>query len=316
MKPCLDQLFQCVQVKDRQEVGGLAVYGLRWDCPNGFSYLTLDEALEVKTLEVTEVHEQGSVPQLRVTNKGDKLVFIMAGEHLVGAKQNRVLNASILVPARSELPIPVSCVEAGRWAYRSPHFASPGSMSHGVLRKLQSKGVLESYRKGAARATANQGEVWHEVARKLGAMGSPSQSHALHQAYADHEASLRAIEDKLPVPRDCNGVAFVVQGELAGADVFDEPATLGKLWPKLIRAFALDALEKRPVAGKPATADTIAGWLRPAGQARFQAFASPGLGQDVRIEGTGLIGAALVVDERPVHVELFPEQAGPAPSQP
>ena len=48
------------------------------------------------------------------------------GEQLAGGKQNRVLNASILVPAKSELPIPVTCVERGRWALRDPRTIGPG----------------------------------------------------------------------------------------------------------------------------------------------------------------------------------------------
>jgi hypothetical protein len=32
---------------------------------------------------------------------------------------------------------------------------------------------------------------------------------------------------------------------------------------------------------------------------------SPGLGDDVRLQGDGVVGAGLVVDDRPVHVELF-----------
>ena len=78
-------------------------------------------------LEVSEVSDGGSVPSLKVTNKGEKAVFLMAGEHLQGGKQNRVVNASILIGAKSEVPIPVSCVERGRWAYRAAHFAGSGS---------------------------------------------------------------------------------------------------------------------------------------------------------------------------------------------
>src|SRR6266849_5450815 len=120
MTQTLHERFQSVRVSDAGQSGALQVFGLRWDCPSDLTYRTLDEALARSTLDVTEINQAGSVPLLQVTNKDDAPVFLMAGEHLVGAKQNRVLNASILVPARSELPIPVSCVEAGRWSYRSP----------------------------------------------------------------------------------------------------------------------------------------------------------------------------------------------------
>src|SRR5262249_17010261 len=111
-----------VRVTDARQAGGLQVFGLLHEPPARLDYDTLDEALAAHTLEVTEVSEGGSVPTLKVVNKAGKLVFLMAGEQLIGAKQNRVLNTSIMVPAAGEVPIPVSCVEAGRWAYRSRQF--------------------------------------------------------------------------------------------------------------------------------------------------------------------------------------------------
>ena len=90
----------------------------------GSDYLLLDEALAGGFVEITEVSEQGSVPELKFLNRGAKPVLIVDGEELLGAKQNRVVNLTILVAANSELTIPVSCVEAGRWRSRSRMFTS------------------------------------------------------------------------------------------------------------------------------------------------------------------------------------------------
>ncbi len=87
-------------------------------------YLMLDEALGSGWARVTEISESGSVPELRFVNNGAQPVFILDGEELVGAKQNRVVNLSLLVPAKSTLTIPVSCVEAGRWHARSRAFTA------------------------------------------------------------------------------------------------------------------------------------------------------------------------------------------------
>ena len=93
-------------------------------------YLTLDEALEQKCSVVTEVSEGGSVPELRFVNSGNRRVFLLDGEQLIGAKQNRILNLSILVAAGKTIIIPVSCVEAGRWRHRTSQFSSAESVHY------------------------------------------------------------------------------------------------------------------------------------------------------------------------------------------
>ena len=73
---------------------------------------------------VEEVNESGSVPNLAVTNKCKRPLLIPEGEILIGAKQNRVINVTVLVAAGVKFVLPVSCVEAGRWRYQSRHFES------------------------------------------------------------------------------------------------------------------------------------------------------------------------------------------------
>jgi len=89
-------------------------------------WLTLDEAGDRVT--VTEVSEAGSVPFLKVANGADQPLLLLDGEELIGAKQNRILNTTVLVAAHTEVTIPVSCVEQGRWAYRSGRLR-PGNAS-------------------------------------------------------------------------------------------------------------------------------------------------------------------------------------------
>jgi len=301
----LAERLQTVTVDAPTGGEGFQVFGLRWGLDDGIPYITLDEGLAQGLIEVTELSEGGSVPTLKVRNGGDALVFLMAGEHLVGAKQNRVLNASLLVPAKSELPIPVSCVEAGRWAYRSRSFGSGGTSSHGRLRRMMHSSSTRGYC-SMGTPTSDQGEVWTEVSRKLETMGSMSPSSDLYQAYVDQAPRLDEVLKGVQAPEGACGVVFAVGGRIAGVDLFDRPSTLVKLWPKLVRAYALDAFEEPDPAARALTPDEVMTWLRSSREAKAQAFKSPGVGDDVRLEGSTLIGAGLVVDSHPVHVELFP----------
>ena len=256
---------------------------------------------------MTEVAESGSVPTLKVTNKGDAPAFLMAGEQLSGGKQNRVLNASILVAPHSELPIPVSCVERGRWAYRSAKFGSAGSSSHSHLRKLMHSHATLSYR-SEGKPSSRQGEVWREVDRKMAETGSHSDTMVLQKMYEDTESDLAPVTEQLQAPEGASGVVFAYGGRIAGFDLFDQPATLAKLWPKLVRAYAVDARAEEEAA--PVTRSAVRDWLRTALGVKEETFKSPGLGDDVRMEGTTLVGAGLVLNDHPVHVEVFANTEG------
>ena len=84
------------------------------------------------------------MPELKVLNRADVSVLLLDGEELVGAKQNRVLNTSILLKAQSEGVIPVSCTEHGRWSYMSAEFAASDDVMSPTLRSLKMRSVSAS----------------------------------------------------------------------------------------------------------------------------------------------------------------------------
>ena len=150
MNPGIAELFRSAKVTEPQTAGGLTIFGLRTEGSSKLNYTTLDDALKSETLTITEISEGGSVPTLKLSNKTGRHVFLMAGEQLIGSKQNRVLNTSLLVEVDAEIPIPVSCVEQGRWSYRSEKFTSHGTSSPGELRKIMSSDVSRFYLTNAA----------------------------------------------------------------------------------------------------------------------------------------------------------------------
>lgn len=335
----LRDLFTDLRVLKPVQTGRLQVFGLRRAFPGDLDYTTLDEALASGLLEVTESSKAGSVPELLVINKSDRLILLLAGELLVGAKQNRTLDASLLVPARGQLVVPVSCVERGRWHYTAPTFKDVGERSHPKLRREVTAQAHDRYRT-EGRPGSDQGAVWDEVDRKLRALGSASQSASLHQVYEDRRTQLDAAVRSVRLPHACNGVAFALGGRVVGVELFDKPATLAKAWPKLLRAQVMDALEQAEQAqaqpteaparpgwrdrlgrwlfqsdsGGPADGTprqdclnrrAVTRWLRAAAEVDWEAFNSPGVGADLRSRTNDLVGASLTVEGRPVHTELF-----------
>jgi len=299
----LDTLRQ-VELTGRQQHGAVEIFHLRWPGINGLDYITLDEALGAECIEVTEFTETGQVPRIKIINRSGHMVFVMAGEQLVGCKQNRVVNASIMVPPHSEMPLPVTCVERGRWGYRSAVFSSAHSSSHHRLRAMMAGQAAQSYRRAGV-PSVDQAAVWREVSRKLRTTDSSSSSDALQDVFRNYERKLEESVENLPAPIECNGAVFVIGGRIAGVDLFDKSDTLRKLWPKLIKSCTIDALEPSTESPGSMAQEQISSWLDAAASAILESFPSPGVGQDVRIEGEDVIGASLVVDDHPVHMELF-----------
>lgn len=304
MSNAITEFFTSCTIERPRTAGGLTVFGLRHARPSKLEYTTLDEALADQSVAITEISVGGSVPTLQLTNKSGRRLFLLAGEQLIGAKQNRILNTSLLIEVGAEMPIPVSCVEQGRWSYRSPKFESRGTAAHGKLRATLSRQVSESYLACAAPAS-NQAEVWNEVSRKSTTLGSRSPSMALSDVYDDHRASLDKSVAELECPADCAGVVFARNGQVVAADIFDQPTTLGKLWSKLIRAQLLDAIEEPNASAEVPEPAAVRRWLDSAATAEAKSFQSPALGEDVRLQGRDVVGAGLVVENQPVHVQVF-----------
>ena len=156
---------------------GVTVFPLSWKAAKEPPYVLLGPAIEDEMAVVEEVNEDGDVPHLCVTSTCDLPILIPEGEILVGAKQNRVVNVTVLVAPKARLTLPVSCVERGRWEYRSRHFhsefAAPPSLRSKKLRSVQRN---RSQRQGTR---SDQGEVWDEVDACLGGIGVHSDTASL-----------------------------------------------------------------------------------------------------------------------------------------
>src|SRR5260370_19892305 len=113
----LQEEFSRIEIGRSSEFRNVIVFQLmrRSAALQPLDYLLLEDGIAQGKVRVTELNAGGCVPELRLENNADIPVLLVDGEELVGAKQNRVLNLTILAPAKRTTIIPVSCVDAGRW---------------------------------------------------------------------------------------------------------------------------------------------------------------------------------------------------------
>ncbi len=272
-------------------------------------YLLLDQALSQGTLTVTEKDAAGSVPELRVENTSPHKVLILDGEELVGAKQNRIVNTTLLLPAESTTVIPVSCVEQGRWSASTPAFRSEKRMMNADLRAMKASHVHASFsRSGAHRS--DQGALWNGIAERARRRGAASPSMAMSAVF-DKDHALVADYRKAfhPVPGQL-GALFLVNGRPAGLDGFGRRDTFALVFDKLLASYALDAVDRFEHQDGPAPQPQAEAFLEACRTARVEAFHTVGLGLEARLSSERVIGFALALDDRVLHLSAFSRTLG------
>ncbi len=305
--------FESIKLGNPTHFGGLTVFPLfrNGATPVQAGYMLLEEAVLHGVARVTELGEGGSVPELRFDNLGDAPVLLLDGEELVGAKQNRVLNLTILAPAKQAIVIPVSCVEAGRWHAESDTFRPAEHVMYSRARAAKAVQVSFDMAVNDSRRS-DQSAVWDEIAQKAACLHAPSPTQAMNAIYDSSADSLDAYMGVFGWTEGQAGVAFAV-GEAMGLDLMDHPSTMKTLFPKLVRSYALDALEA-PLS-PAATAGQMATFLARIGKAECLVRPAVGIGEDVRLSGQGISGAALWSEERYVHLCAFTVNGNGGPRQ-
>jgi len=283
-----------------------------------FSYICLAEALESGAAQVDEIGS-GSVPHVALVNQGDVSVLVLFGEEIVGAKQNRVANASFLVAPKSRVVLDVSCVEQGRWSARpDASFSTGEQVLSSALRKGMATRVGRSRSAGGS-FDADQGAVWFGVSERVEAMGSPSKT----GAYRDYARSFgRDLDEMARHFRRIEGqVGFVaIRGNrVDGVEAVGDPAVYARVHDRLLRAYTIDAIDDTHAESAHASDDAHAesstgkgveflapeDFLRAIASSAYQTGPSLGQGTDLRLSGEALGGCALECGGI-VHLMAFP----------
>jgi hypothetical protein len=228
--------------------------------------LVLDEAMAKKQVRISE-GEQESVNDLTLVNSSDRPVFVLAGEVIIGGKQDRIIGANTVIPPKTTLSVPVYCVEHGRWDNSSKTFTTANALAHG---RLRGKASFEA-----------QGEVWKEVAETNAKRNTVNATDtyrtvAKQQSDGTLKAWQQKIDDalaKLPAADRARmiGYAIALNGQVATVDMFQSPALFKKLEGKLLRSYVTEAVSTKAAADvKPPTAAAVKAFMADADKAAEQ----------------------------------------------
>ncbi len=238
-------------------------------------FLTLQEALEQEKLIV---HETQEVNELAIENLSMEEVYLQAGDIVKGGLQDRVFAYDVIVPTRSgKIPIGAFCVEEGRWRPRKEKTGEdePSFRFRSSADRLHSKDL-----KIAASIRYSQREVWDKVSEaqdklsaKLGSSVRERRSATSLQLTLEDEKVEQKVERYVRVLSpmiagadgrgEVIGYAFAINGKVNSADLYGSSALFKKLWPKLLKASAVEAVAEfeKGKSFDPVTADDVKAYL-------------------------------------------------------
>src|SRR5215216_3194701 len=241
--------------------GNLTVFLVHGKDLSNKTFLTLQEALEQKKVKVYETKDVNS---LAIQNLSNEDVYVQSGDIVRGGDQDRMISIDFIVPPRSgRMPIAAFCVESGRWSKRgneeNASFSSSNNMIAGKDLKL------------AAKREASQQAVWENVkvaqdklAVNVDAAAPIVLNTSSYELSVENskvkettETYIKALSGILQNKSDVIGYVFAINGHVNSADVYASRALFAKLWPKLLKASAVEAVaesnkaaEARPVASE------------------------------------------------------------------
>ena len=238
----------------------------------GKNFLTLQEALAQKKVRVYETKE---VNELAIRNLSNQDIYVQAGDIVRGGEQDRMISVDFIVPPRSgRMPIAAFCVESGRWNKRGEEQAEYFSSSENSASTKELK--------LAAKRTMSQDAVWAKVSdaqEKLGRgvgvnVQAPVSASSLElsvsntQVVANAATYISALKEILRNKSDVIGFAFAINGHVNSADIYASHALFVKLWPKLLKATATEAIAELngKVNAEPVVSETIETFLADSAQ--------------------------------------------------
>jgi hypothetical protein len=241
-------------------------------------FLTLQEALAQKKVRVYETKE---VNELAIQNLSNQDVYVQSGDIVRGGDQDRMISIDFIVPPKSgRMPIAAFCVEHGRWSKRGQEESSSFGSSNNSVATRDLKLAAKSAQSQQA-VWANVSVAQEKLSRNVGAIvNSPVSNTSFELAVENAKVKqttasyIDALDSIIRNKPDVIGYVFAINGQVNSADVYASHSLFTKLWPKLLKATAVEAIAElnQPATAEPVADETVQAFLveseRPAAKAK------------------------------------------------
>lgn len=221
-------------------VSGFSVVQFRTEGADTLEYISVGKAAETGKVKITEIDEGGRVGTILVQNDSDDSIFIAEGDLLQGAKQNRVVIASVFITPRLKFNLPVNCVEQGRWRHKSRGF-TPHNQSAPTDLKRKLRNTVHNNIIMNRTHIADQMLTWSSVEEKSAYYHMRSGTNDLLEIMEEKRKRDEAeLKDLINPGENANGLALFYAGELVQIENFNR----GDIYAEYYRKIVLGAYDE------------------------------------------------------------------------
>lgn len=300
-----EKFWDNVNIGKPKKYRNMLIYPLFFRGEPGTGYISLDEALEKEVISITEKKGMASVKEINVENSGNFNVLLLEGEEIMGAKQNRIINTTVLVKKKTKITIPVSCTEAGRWHDISNEFMKTDHLAPVRLRKTTAETVTQSL-KSEDSFQSDQNEVWIIVENFMKESNTPSPTKALDEIYRTRNHDFMPyIKALSKLNSGQKGNIVFMNGKFLAMDFISLPEVYRSVYPKLLKSYVMEAMLQQKKQNKT---DSSFDTNKPGDFFRtdkIDRYKSPGKGYTCRVHGESFSGSYLTYRNEIIHLALF-----------
>lgn len=295
-----------LELLESQKYKNMEVIPVRINCNCSRDYLTLKRGIKAGFVEITEC-EVSTVGTVLAKNNSNVPLILIDGDEIIGAKQNRIMNKSLIIPPRTTMKVSVSCTEQGRWHYGRGNDISFGEREDIISFDCSEEAADFSTRRAKSadlfESRSCQSTVWNSIDDLERRTSFKSSTSALHDNFIKHRPRLNEYLNNFRLEYDQSGAIFIINGQIKGLELFANPPIYQDYHEKIFRSYIMEAItDYNP---HYYCVDDVREFLREISFSEFRTSPNEGIGRHLKFANHFGYGAALLDGNRLVHLNYF-----------
>lgn len=305
MKKIILDCLNHMRLGKPQTHNNLVVFPWLADQEISMDYILLDEATDANQVTMSEDFEDGIVTELTIENRSGENILMLDGEELIGTKQKRVLNTTMLIPAHSVIAIPVCCVERRRWYYQGRGVMSKDRVL--LKRNMavnESIPVTESFPSHEKAKTRN---FWDIASKEATPDHVDEPTRIIDSPHEDDPETIDEDAKHFTVEQNQVGILVMSNNRVIGCEYLGKNDTLRKTFLKRMNHAILHPIDRDRRTCTPSRRKACT-FLNDIRLSTVRGRPSLSLGTEMRLESPNLKGSALSLGKELVHLAVFANQ--------